>query len=441
MRSAAGQLRIASRVVLALLTGCATAPPAQVPRDPLPKDIRAFLLDPADPADPRAEVGEVHRLFLQLTSAGDGVAAERAANALLARSTGLVPARVLVAQARLVAGDATGAIEAARQSGAQGGLPARLVEARALEALGDLPAATLAYLAVAGESEVAATRAATLAPKAAEILRKRVEEGLARGQLDVAERELSRLEHLRPRDEGTLRLGLRVAAARGDRVRELALARGLMPVAPGDLELAVRRAQLEMEVGDARTGLDLFQSLADSAPGDTRLAEELRRAKFRWRILNSPEPVRRAAERPQVTRADVAVLLYWLVPQVRTARGGTARIASDILDHPAQEAIVRVVNLGLLGVDETLHRFDPDRPARRSELYRALLRLLSDSDPKGCAAASALPAGEAYRDSICRSAAACGFAPAAADCLPSAPLSGAEALEAVRRALVILEGS
>ena len=246
MRRAAGQLRIASRIVLALLTGCTSAPPAPAPRDPLPKDIRPFLIDPADPADPRAEVAEVHRIFLQLTSTGDGASVERAAMALLSRSADLAPAEVLVAQARLVAGDATGAVEAARRSGAPGGLPARLVEARALEALGDLPAAVSSYRALAGESEVAAARAAALEPRAAEILRKRIEEALARGQVEVAERELVRLEQLRPRDEGTLRLGLRVAAARGDRVRELAFARSLLPATPGDRELALRRAQLEM---------------------------------------------------------------------------------------------------------------------------------------------------------------------------------------------------
>ena len=436
MRNGAGSLRLAGRLLLALLAGCAAAPPAPAPQDPLPKDLRPFLLDPADPADPRAEAAEVRRIFQQLTTSGDGAAAARAASALLARAGDLAAAQVALAQGRLVANDAAGAREAVRRSGEAGGVPARLVEARALEAIGDLPAAVVAYRALAGTSRAAADRAAALEPRAAEILQRRTRDALERGQLDVAERELARLEQLRPREEATLRLGLDVADARGDRVRELTFARALVPGAEGEREQALRRARLEMEVGDARTGLDIFQGLADAAPGDPRMAEELGRAKFRWRVLNSPEEVRRAAARPQVTRADVAVLLYWLVPQVRTARGGTGRIASDVLDHPAQEAIVRVVNLGLLRVDETLHRFDPDRPARRSELYRALLRLIADSGAGVCAGAA-----DDGRDAICRGAAACGLAPAEAECLPSAPLSGAESLEAIRRALVLLERS
>ena len=438
MRRAAGLFPLASRIALALLAGCAGAPPAPAPRDSLPQELRPFLIDPTDPADPRAEAGEIHRLFLRLLGGGDAAEVERAARALLARSAELTPAQVLLAQVRLVAGDAPGAVEAARRSGEAGGLPARLVEARALEASGDLPAALFVYRDLAGRSQPAAQQAATLEPRVAEILRRRIADALDRAQPVVAQRELERLEALRPHEEDTLRLALRVAAARGDRVRELALARSLMPAAAGDRELALRRAQLEMEVGDARTGLDLFQTLADAAPGDARLAEELRRARFLWRVLNAPESVRRAAARPQVTRADLAVLLYWLVPQVRTARGGSGRIASDVLDHPAQEAIVRVVNLGLLGVDETLHRFDPDRAARRAELFRALLRLLGEANASGCAALPPAP-GDAAADPVCRGAAACGLAPSEADCLPTAPLSGAEALEALRRALVLLE--
>ncbi len=274
-----------------------------------------------------------------------------------------------------------------------------------------------------------------------ELLTQRIGEALEGDRLEAAERDLELLAALRPHAETTLRFERRVAAARGDAPRELTLVRSLVAAVPGDADLALRRAQLEVEVGDARVGLELLRSLAAASPEDGRLADELRRATFRWRVANAPEPVRHSATRPQATRADLAVMLYWLVPQVRTARAGSARIASDVLDHPAQEAIVRVVNLGLLGVDESLHRFEPDRAAQRADLYRALLRLLVASDPDGCARPQDAVVGEARRDALCRSAVACGLTPSAVECLPSAPLSGAEALEALRRALEILERS
>jgi hypothetical protein len=440
MRRSAGLHGFASLAALALISGCAGAPPPPPPNDPLPRDLRPFLIDPVDPTDQRPEAGEVHRLYLRLTESGDVTGVERAAGALLGRSPELAPARVLLAQARLVAGDYRGAADAARESGEPGGLSARLVEARALEGLGDLPAALALYRAQLSATEAAAARAAAIEPRVIEILEHRIEDALGRGQIDLAQRELDGLEKLRPKAEATLRLGLRVASAQGDLPQELALVRSLVAAVPGDRELVLRRGQLEVAVGDARAGIELLQKLADATPSDGRLAEELRRAKFRWRVINAPEPVRRAAERPQVTRADLAVLLYWLVPQVRTARGGSGRIASDILEHPAQEAIIRVVNLGLLGLDETLHRFDPDRPARRSELLRALLRLLAEADPAGCAGAASA-GGDPSREALCGTAVACGLTPGPSDCLPSAPLSGAEALEVLRLALAVLERS
>ena len=96
-------------------------------------------------------------------------------------------------------------------------------------------------------------------------------------------------------------------------------------------------------------------------------------ARFRWRLEHAPASVRVAAGSAQVTRAQLARLIYWLVPGVRAARGGAARIASDVVGHDAHEEIVRIVNLGLLRVDETLHVFEPDRLARRGEALEALL--------------------------------------------------------------------
>lgn len=425
--------------LLAALHGCASAPPPVVARAAIAPDLAPFLADPTDSADLGPVATAVRRLHAHLAATGDAAAVLSGARALVAEHPETPSPRVLLAQALLVAGDARGAVAAVRAAGDAAGPVGALVEGRALESLGELPEALARYRAA--PSALATQRAAAIEPRAVDILTRRIEDALERVQPVAAERALAQLEAVRPHAEATLRLARRVAAAAGDAHRELALLRSLTAALPGEVELQLRRAQLEMEIGDARVGLDLYQELAGARPGDARLAEELRRAKFRWRVANSPEPVRRAAASPQATRADLAVMLYWLVPQVRTARAGAPRIASDILEHPAQEAIVRVVNLGLLGVDETLHRFEPDRPARRSDLHRALVRLLAAADPAGCAGERGAAEGEGQREAICRSAVACGLAPSEAECLPTAPLSGAEALEAVRRAVEILEGA
>src|SRR5262249_15640164 len=117
-------------------------------------------------------------------------------------------------------------------------------------------------------------------------------------------------------------------------------------------------------------------------------------------------------------------------PEVRYGKPAAARIATDVLEHPAREEIVRVINLGLLEVDETVHRFLPERAASRAEALAALGRLLAQRGAR-CAAAS-------RTGGWCAAAVACGILPSAEDCLPGAPLAGNEAVRFIRRAV---EGS
>ena len=76
------------------------------------------------------------------------------------------------------------------------------------------------------------------------------------------------------------------------------------------------------------------------------------------------------------------MLLYWLVPGVRAAVVSEPHIASDILDHSRRQEIMRVVNLQLMDVDETLRRFNPDWRVHRAQALRALLRVLQRAQPQ-----------------------------------------------------------
>jgi hypothetical protein len=140
---------------------------------------------------------------------------------------------------------------------------------------------------------------------------------------------------------------------------------------------------------------------------------------------------------PELDRGGFAVLVYWLVPQVRYGRGGTARIASDILDDPRREEIARVINLGLLDVDPTVHRFYPNTPLRRSRGLRALARQLGSSGAECAAGVAADPGPE----ESCSVAVRCGLVAAAAECAATDGLSGSEALEMLRRVVDLLGGS
>jgi tetratricopeptide (TPR) repeat protein len=431
--------------------GCATAPPPSPPAPveaavTVPADLRPFLVSPAagwdQPLAPAAAdaLSRGHQALLE----GRLAAARRAAADAASAEPGLAPATVLAAQADLVAGDARAAaaalapVAAARPAYAA----AQLALGRALEAGDDLIGAFAAYHALvetATAAEPAAARLEALRPRVVEVLARRVDDAVRAGEPERAAETLARLQRWAPAAAATVRAGWRVAAARGDRqgellaLRELAARHG--PIA--ERPLLERRATLELAVGDPGTGVELFEALVAEHPGDTGLAERLASAKFLWRVTQLPPKVADAAAAPELDRGGFAVLLYWLVPQVRYGRAGTARIASDILDDPRREEIARVINLGLLDLDQTVHRFYPDNPLRRARGLRALVRLLAGA---GTACAAGVPA-DPPADEVCAAAVRCGLVADAAACAAAEGLAGSEALEMLRHAVDLLGGS
>ncbi len=189
-------------------------------------------------------------------------------------------------------------------------------------------------------------------------------------------------------------------------------------------------------MGDAGEGLKIIQELVERHPREPALAARLAAAKFRWRLSLLPQEVQEMAAEPALTRAQLAVLLYWLVPEVRYSRPAAGRIATDVLDHPHREEIVRVVNLGLLDVDPTLHRFSPAAEARRTHGLRSVTRLLA-AFGRGIACLQDEGAGA----SVCDTAVRCGLVDSADACEPGEPLTGADAVELIRGALQLLGGA
>lgn len=436
-------------LALVLAAGCgSTAPPAPIPEPgtagPLPED-RPYLVSPLEGWDGGA-TAEQQRLLAAGREALEGgdatLARDRADEAAGADgATAFPPAAVLAAEADLAERRPGAAV--ARLEPLADAHPTytalHLVLGRAAEETGDLVAAFAAFQRLAGVSLLAFDRAEELRPRVAEILGHRVEEAVDRRDMETAEELLERLRAWAPETEPAFRAAALLARARDDRGAELAAVRELASRQPEDLALAQRWAELELEVGRPKTGLDVFQRLAARHPDDAELAERLAYAKFRWRVAQMPPRVTEAASKTELERGDLAVLLYWLLPRVRSERPASARIASDILDDPRREEIARVANLGLMELDLSLHRFDPGRPATRGDALDALLRVLVTFGRAPCAAGVDDGGQRQPAERLCELALACGLVRADELCAPREPLSGAAAVELVRRTLDDLE--
>jgi hypothetical protein len=262
------------------------------------------------------------------------------------------------------------------------------------------------------------------------------DEELAAGRVEGAVELLARWRLYAPGDRLVLEAEERLAMAMADPQQQLELLRGLSAEPGADPELLRRRAELELSVGDIGIALQLAERLSAAAPEDPGMTDLLQRVKFRWRLSLLPAEVDRMARQAELSRSDYAVLLYWLFPGVRYGQPTQGRIATDVMDHPYREQIVRVINLGLLDVDGTVHRFAPDAALAREQALTALLRMVAADPERGeCIGGSRVPTST---EQLCEVATACGLLIETGECLPTAAVSGAAALEMIRRAQIQL---
>ncbi|HEV7671228.1 MAG TPA: hypothetical protein VGS22_22145 [Thermoanaerobaculia bacterium] len=438
-----------------LVTACASSPPPKSPA-PIRPEVRsldlapeekAFLVEPtagfAGPLAPERhdEILAAHR---QLVQEGDFAGAESVAVRLLEAEPDFAPARVLAAQVDFARGDLAAVLRRLAPSGlpAMPGTPGvcapdytacQLLIGRAAERSGKIALAYGAYRGVAARSPTAFGRTGALHSQALAGTRKRVDEELARGEIDAAKAQLQLLILWAPSESATFEAAAVVAHAAAEPKAELFAIRELTERKPEDRSLLERRADLEMDVGDPSAGLEIVKELSARFPRDQGLAARLEVTKFRWRLAALPPDVRAMTSGESLSRGELAVLFYWLIPNVRFARPTAGRIAADVLDQERQEEIVRVLNLGLMDVDAGLHRFFPTSPARRAAALSALVRVLTRFG-------KSLPCVE-EDGGTCSIAARCGLLTTADDCRPRDPVSGAEAVEMIRLGLKALGAS
>ncbi len=409
----------------------------------LAAEEKAYLVEPtagfAGPlaAERHDEILAAHEALMQK---GDLAEAESVAARLLAAEPNLPPALVLAAQVEFARGDLAAVLGrlSPPSPGAPGACAAdytacQLLIGRAAERSGKIPLAYGAYRSVAARSPTAFSRTGALHAQALSATRKRVDEELTLGEVDVAKAQLRLLEQWAPSEIATYEAAAAVAHAASEPKAELQAMRKLTERNPDDRSLLERRADLEMDVGEPSAGLEIVKALSQRFPRDPALAARLEVTKFRWRLGALPPDVRAMSHEASLTRGELAVLFYWLIPNVRYSKPTAGRIAADVLDQARQDEIVRVLNLGLMDVDGDLHRFFPTSPARRTAALGALIRALGRFG-RGLSCVE-------VEGGTCAVAARCGLLASVDDCRPRDPLSGAEAVEMIRLGLKALGAS
>lgn len=424
------------------LWGCATTATTPSARQPVAANDLPFLIDPAIGFAPALSADQRRQATdgVQSLRRGDLAAAQRAVDALRPGASDL--ASVMAAEIDLVRRNPTAAQELLKPlvEATPDYLAARVVLGRAFESAGDLVSAFGEYEGAAAGVPIAARQVEALRPRVVEVLGRRIASALGSGRLRDAEEALNRLQSWAPDEEETLRSEEAVAQASEDPRRELGALRGLARHHPDDEDLLQKQARLELRWGDPTVGFQIFQKLAKRHPEDQELAEELAGARYYWRLSMLPDRVQELRKISSLTRAEFAGLLYWLMPSVRS-QIGSGRIASDVLDSPWRTEIIRVVNLGLMDIDTSQHRFDPNRPAMQSEALAAFLRLLDRLDPAPACLDGVHFDGPVDSASICSAAQSCQLLPTDSICLPSAPISGRDVVEYAHQSLRLFGGS
>jgi tetratricopeptide (TPR) repeat protein len=156
-----------------------------------------------------------------------------------------------------------------------------------------------------------------------------------------------------------------------------------------------------------------------------RYGRRLEQVKELFAAANMPPQFLRAMDAPAITRADLAVLMYWKVAAIRFAQNVPAPpIAIDISEMPGRDEIIRAIALGIYQIDPVTRRVNPDADITGAGLARIAARVLA---LRGAACARQVSGQDAIL-------AACGIA-IAADDLPVSGRAASVVLEQVDRAI------
>ncbi len=141
----------------------------------------------------------------------------------------------------------------------------------------------------------------------------------------------------------------------------------------------VQESLAEIDVGKGRyqQAINRYERLTRRDP-DGHFARRLSEIKQQFAEANMPSQYVRAVESETITRADLAVLLYWKVTAIRFAQDVPAPpIATDIGEVPGRDELIRAIALGIFPVDPITRRVNPFTTVNASSLARTASRVLA----------------------------------------------------------------
>jgi tetratricopeptide (TPR) repeat protein len=232
----------------------------------------------------------------------------------------------------------------------------------------------------------ALARVQALRVEVASSKQREAEAALLSGDLDAARRSAHAYLQLDHSSATGYLLLSRAAAAGGRNDDAWTWAKEARNHAPSDPAVRAFAAEAGARAGRWADAASLWEGLAEADPAYRAKADD---ARLEFKIQNLPEGARRAAESARLTRAQLASLLWWTLPEVRDALVPPGvEIAVDVVDRPDRVAIVKAIGLGFLSVHAETHRVRADTPISRDELAAALRRVAvlagRGRPPRGC---------------------------------------------------------
>jgi tetratricopeptide (TPR) repeat protein len=192
----------------------------------------------------------------------------------------------------------------------------------------------------------------------------------------------------------------------------------------------VQAALAEIDAGRGRyqEAIVRLERLARRNASDPAHARRLEQIKRQWNEANLPPQFQYALKSEALTRAELAVLVYWKVAAVRFARDlGEPPIAVDIADVSGRDELIRAAALSFFNVDPVTREIGPGRVVTRASFVRIATRILTMRGIPECAAGVAADHPE-------RAAALLGACGASVEDLSAdQPISGATAATILER--------
>lgn len=206
-----------------------------------------------------------------------------------------------------------------------------------------------------------------------------------------------------------------------------------------DPEVQELWAEIDAGMGLYQEAIARYERLVRGS-GTSQHRERLDQIKREWVQANMPPQQRLALDSSALTRADLAVLIYWSIPDVRFAHNlPEPPIAIDIEDVSAREELVRAMSFRFFMPDPLTHRVEPYRLVTASNLVRILARVAMLRGIPACASPALQEVNEMLRAE--RILAACGVPVSQIATDPDGLISGRDAERALAQIASVLKST